>query len=98
MKKIINVLITLIAFATVAIAAEKPTAGLVLVGPKSDGGWSMRHYQGMLESGYKFDYVESVSETDSARVFNRLARKHDVVFGTSFGYMDPMLETAKKVS
>jgi len=95
-KKIINLLITLIAFATVAIAAEKPTAGLVLVGPKSDGGWSMRHYQGMVESGYEFDYVESVSETDSARVFTRLARKHDVVFRTSFGYMDPMLETAKK--
>ena len=84
------------AFTAIAYAAEKPTAGLVLVGPKSDGGWSMRHYQGMQESGYEFDYVESVSETDSARVFNRLARKHDVVFGTSFGYMDPMLETAKK--
>jgi len=98
MKKIFGVLmsLTLIMFSVVAIAAKKPTAGLVLVGPKSDGGWSMRHYQGMEESGYEFDYVESVSETDSARVFNRLARKHDVVFGTSFGYMDPMLQTAKK--
>ena len=96
MKKIINVLITLIAFATVAIAAEKPTAGLVLVGPKSDGGWSMRHYQGMVESGYEFDYVEAVPESESARVFRNLARKHDVVFGTSFGYMEPMLEVAKR--
>ena len=49
MKKICSLIITLLAFATVAIAAEKPTAGLVLVGPKSDGGWSMRHYQGMVE-------------------------------------------------
>jgi len=46
-KKIFSLIITLIAFATIAIAAEKPTAGLVLVGPKSDGGWSMRHSQGM---------------------------------------------------
>ena len=95
-KKIINVLITLIAFATVAIAAEKPTAGLVLVGPKSDGGWSMRHYQGMKESGYEFDYVEAVPEAESERVFRNLARKHDVVFGTSFGYMEPMVSVAKK--
>jgi len=96
MKKIFSLLITLIAFATVAIAAEKPTAGLVLVGPKSDGGWSMRHYQGMVESGYEFDVVEAVPEAESARVFRNLARKHDVVFGTSFGYMEPMLEVAKR--
>jgi basic membrane protein A len=98
MKQIVSALmfIALITFSIVAIAAEKPTAGLVLVGPKSDGGWSMRHYQGMVESGYEFDYVESVAEADSERVFSRLARKHDVVFGTSFGYMEPMASTAKK--
>lgn len=95
-NKILSVLITIMAFATVAIAAEKPTAGLVLVGPKSDGGWSMRHYQGMVESGYEFDVVEAVPEAESARVFRNLARKHDVVFGTSFGYMEPMLEVAKR--
>src|SRR6056300_2071818 len=96
MKRIFSVLLALVAFTTFAIAAEKPTAGLVLVGPKSDGGWSMRHYQGMVESGYEFDYVESVAEADSERVFSRLARKHDVIFGTSFGYMEPMASTAKK--
>ena len=96
MKKIISVLVALVVFGVMGIAAEKPTAGLVLVGPKSDGGWSMRHYQGMQESGYEFDYVEAVAESDSERVFTRLARKHDVVFGTSFGYMDPMVNTAKK--
>ena len=98
MKKIVSALmfIALITVSIAAIAAEKPTAGLVLVGPKSDGGWSMRHYQGMVESGYEFDYVEAVAESDSERVFTRLARKHDVVFGTSFGYMDPMVNTAKK--
>ena len=96
MKRIFSVLVALVVFSVMGIAAEKPTAGLVLVGPKSDGGWSMRHYQGMQESGYEFDYVEAVAESDSERVFTRLARKHDVVFGTSFGYMDPMMNTAKK--
>jgi basic membrane protein A len=98
MKRIIEAMISiaLIVFAFAVVAAEKPTAGLVLVGPKSDGGWSMRHYQGMKETGYEFDVIESVAETDSERVFRNLARKHDVVFGTSFGYMGAMENIAKK--
>ncbi len=40
-NKILSVLITIMAFATVAIAAEKPTAGLVLVGPKRR--WWLEH-------------------------------------------------------
>jgi basic membrane protein A len=94
MKKILSILFAGLIATTTVVA--KPTAGLVLVGPKSDGGWSMRHYQGMKETGYEFDVVESVQESDSERVFTRLARKHDVVFGTSFGFMDPMLNVAKK--
>jgi basic membrane protein A len=98
MKKFFSVLmmITFVAFTSIVFAAEKPTAGLVLVGPKSDGGWSMRHYQGMKESGYEFDVVEAVAESESERVFRNLARKHDVVFGTSFGYMEPMVNIAKR--
>ena len=99
MKKYFMLLVGMIIsaiFAMNALTEDKPTAGLVLVGPKSDGGWSMRHYQGMEESGYEFDYVESVAETDAARVFRTLARKHDVVFGTSFGYMSAMESIAKK--
>jgi len=98
MKKFFN-LFSIIAFLIISFnlnASEKPTAGLVLVGPKSDGGWSMRHYQGMKESGYEFDVVEAVPESESERVFRNLARKHDVVFGTSFGYMDPMLNVSKR--
>jgi basic membrane protein A len=94
MKKILSILVAGF-IATVAVAA-KPTAGLVLVGPKNDGGWSMRHFQGMEGTGYEFDVVEMVEEADSEKVFARLARKHDVVFGTSFGFMDPMLKVAKK--
>jgi len=94
MKKILSILVAGFIAATVTVA--KPTAGLVLVGPKNDGGWSMRHFQGMEGSGYEFDVVESVPEADSEKIFNRLARKHDVVFGTSFGFMDPMLKVAKK--
>lgn len=94
MRKIISILVA--GFIATVAMAEKPTAGLVLVGPKNDGGWSMRHFQGMEATGYKFDVVESVEEADSEKIFNRLARKHDVVFGTSFGFMDPMLKVAKR--
>lgn len=99
MKKILSILLTLGLLAASQALADKPSLGFVLVGPKNDGGWSMRHYQGFksLEKyGYKSTFVEMVVEADSERVFRKLARKHDVVFGTSFGYMDPMAKVAKK--
>jgi len=73
--------------------------GYVLVGPANDGGWSMRHSQGfhsLEKHGYKVEGVESVSEADSERVFRKLARKHDIVFGTSFGFMEGMVRAAEK--
>jgi len=82
-----------------AIMAAKPSIGFVLVGPHNDGGWSMRHYQGfksLEKHGYTSEYAEMVPEADSERVFRKLARKHDVVFGTSFGYMDSMVAAANK--
>ena len=39
-----------------------------------------------------------VPEAESTKVFRKLARKHDIVFATSFGYMDHMLKAAKKDS
>lgn len=93
MKKIIGFAAAMV-FAASAIA--ETTVGLILVGPKTDGGWSMRHFQGMEESGYKFDVVEMVPEAEAEKTINRLARKHKVVIATSFGYMDPMLKAAKK--
>jgi basic membrane protein A len=42
-----------------------------------------------------FEGVESVAEADSERVFKKLARKHDIVFGTSFGFMEGMVRAAK---
>ena len=73
--------------------------GYVLVGPKNDGGWSMRHHQGfqsLKKHGYKVSMVEMVPEAESQKVFRKLARKHDIVFATSFGYMDGMVKAAAK--
>jgi len=84
---------------TTIINAKDLSVGYVLVGPSNDGGWSMRHSQGfksLEKHGYKVEGVESVSEADSGRVFKKLARKHDIVFGTSFGFMNAMEKAAQK--
>lgn len=75
----------------------------VYVGPISDGGWSYQHHLGKLAVDKEFgtrvesSYVESVPETaDAERVIRQLAAKgNDVIFTTSFGYMDPTLKVAK---
>lgn len=76
--------------------------GFVYVSPVGDEGWSYAHDQsrkflGTLP-GVKTSYVESVPEgPDAERVFQNMARKKfDIIFGTSFGYMDPMLKVAKQ--
>ena len=92
MKKAITLLTSAVIFTAFSITAmgKLPSVGYVLVGPKNDGGWSMRHHDGfqsLKKHGYKVSMVEMVPEAESAKVFLKLARKHDIVFATSFGYM-----------
>jgi basic membrane protein A len=70
---------------------------MVLIGPHDDGGWSQAHYEGLLYveenvPNTHVAYIENVPEgADSEQVFRALARKgFDLVFGTSFGFGDPM--------
>ena len=86
-----------------ALAADKEIkVGFVYVSPIGDAGWSYAHDQGRLAleamDGVTTSYVEAVKEgPDSERVILNMARKgYDIVFATSFGYMDPMLKVAKK--
>ncbi|PLW77623.1 BMP family ABC transporter substrate-binding protein [Cohaesibacter celericrescens] len=90
--------------AGMAQAADKTKVGFVYVGPVGDMGWSYQHDQGrqaIVEAfGDKVEttYVESVSEgPDAERVIEKLARSgNDIIFTTSFGYMNPTLKVAKK--
>ncbi|NNK93065.1 MAG: BMP family ABC transporter substrate-binding protein [Desulfobacterales bacterium] len=83
-------------------AAKDMNVGFVYVSPIGDAGWSYAHDKGRLAldkiDGVKTSYVEAVAEgPDSGRVILNMARKgYDVVFATSFGYMDPMLKVAKQ--
>ena len=102
MKKIIALVAVAAMFAAFSISVvgkKLPSVGYVLVGPHTDGGWSMRHHQGfqsLTKHVYEVSMVEMVPEAESQKIFRKLARKHDIVFATSFGYMDPMVKAAAK--
>jgi len=82
--------------------AADTKVGFVYVGPVGDHGWSYEHDQSRqaLEKalGVKTTFVESVPEgADAERVITQLATEgNDVIFTTSFGYMNPTLKVAKK--
>ena len=83
-------------------AAKDLQVGFRYVSPIGDAGWSYAHDLGrqMVEKlpGVNTSFVEAVPEgPDSERVMLNMARKnYDVIFATSFGYMDPMLKVAKQ--
>ena len=89
--------------ASSARAEDKLKVGFVYVGPVGDFGYSYQHDQGRLALqkalGDKVEttFLENVPEADSERAFEQLARSgHKLIFGTSFGFMDPELKVAKK--
>ncbi len=105
MKKLLILLLVgmLSCFAGSAFAAKDIKAGFVYVGPVGDAGWTYAHDQGR-QAMEKLDFVqpstfiESVPEgAESARVINGLVRKgHNLIFTTSFGYMDATIDVAKR--
>jgi basic membrane protein A and related proteins len=84
-------------------ASAKTKACWVYLGPIGDHGWSYQHHQGLLavqkELGDQVEtaYVENVAESDSERPIERFARDGcNIIFTTSFGFMEPTLKVAKK--
>lgn len=83
---------------------EKTKVGFVYVGPVGDGGWTFTHDQGRLAVEEEFGdavetvYVENVAEgPDAERVMTQMALDGaDLIFTTSFGYMDPTNNVAAK--
>ena len=86
-------------------ASKRPVkAAFVYVTPVFDAGWTHQHDQGRkavektLGHTVKTTVVDNVAEgADSERVVRDLAQQgHDVIFTTSFGYMEPTLKVAKE--
>ncbi len=85
-------------------ATDPVRAAFVYIGPVGDAGWTKKHDDGRLALeaalGDCVDtaFLEGVPEgAESEAVFERLARDgNDVIFGTSFGYMDQMLAVSER--
>jgi len=89
--------------APAAAAAPAPLKiAFAYVGPVGDGGWTFAHDNGRkaleAEFGNKIvtSFVENVPESaDAERVIRDLASQgNQLIFGTTFGYMEPMLKVA----
>ncbi|MDY0742941.1 BMP family ABC transporter substrate-binding protein [Paucibacter sp. R3-3] len=88
-----------------AAAPAKPEPlkiAFAYVGPVGDGGWTFAHDNARkaLEKEYgdkiQTSFVEKVPEgADAERVFRDMAAQgNKLIFGTTFGYMEPMLKVA----
>lgn len=80
----------------------KLKACFVYIGPVGDGGWTYAHEQARLVAQKQLPWletrtVESVAEGQAMPVLDKLvADKCQVIFTTSYGYMDDTLAAAKK--
>lgn len=87
-----------------AAVAEPLKVGFVYVGPVGDHGWTYQHEMGRRELADHFGdkvqttFVENVAEgADAERVIRNLAKDHyDLIFTTSFGFMNPTAKVAKQ--
>lgn len=86
-----------------ASTGAKIKVAFVYVGPVGDFGYTYAQDQGRKYlqshmSNVQTTYVENVPETaDSERVFTDLAQKgYKIIIGTSYGYMDYMVDVSKK--
>ncbi|MEP2784616.1 MAG: BMP family ABC transporter substrate-binding protein [Pseudoruegeria sp.] len=93
-----------VGLASTAFADDKIKAGFIYVGPVGDGGWTYEHNQGRLAVEEEFgDKVETIFQenvpegADSERALTQMALSGaDIIFTTSFGYMDPTIAVAEK--
>jgi simple sugar transport system substrate-binding protein len=85
-------------------AAEALKVGFLYLGPVGDFGWTYQHdiaRKAAVEhfgDKIKTTFVENVAEgPDSEKVLNDLANSgHNLIFATSFGYMNYVINSAKR--
>jgi basic membrane protein A len=83
---------------------EKFRIAFIYIGPPGDLGWTYEHERGRkmmqdnLGDQVESTYIENVPEgPDAARVIRQYAQQgYDMIFATSFGYMDAMYEVAQE--
>ncbi|MFQ5693939.1 MAG: BMP family ABC transporter substrate-binding protein [Nitrospinota bacterium] len=80
----------------------KIRAAFIYVSPVGDAGWTLAHDNGRKAMA-KLPYVETAfteavpEGAEAERVINQYVRKgYNLIFTTSFGYMDPTINVAKR--
>ena len=99
-----SIVVSILFFGIVSAYAEPLKVGFVYLTNPGDHGWTYAHERArvILEErfGDKIEttYVENVPEgPDATRVIRELANQgNDLIFTTSFGYMDPTIKAAKE--
>ena len=105
--KMIRLIILITTFLGLTIGsanADPKKIGFIYIGPPCDHGWTYMHDQGrqymesQLGDAVSSTYIENVPENaDAVRAIRKLAASgHDLIFTTSFNYMDQTLEVAKE--
>ena len=101
-KSVASFVLSLFLFSAAYAAPVK--VGFIYVGPVSDHGWTYMHDQGRQSIDNAFGdqvetfYIENVKYgPDAERVMRQMAQSGaDIIFATSFGYMESMLKVAKE--
>lgn len=91
-------------FSISSVYADPIKVGFIYVGPVGDHGWTYMHDQGRQDIEKAFGdkvetiYIESVKYGPEAeQVIREMANQGmDIIFATSFGYMEPMAKVAKE--
>jgi len=104
MKKLLLAGAMLLTTLSASFAAEPFKVGFVYVGPVGDHGWTYMHDKGRQQVEEHFGdavetvFVESVPEgPDAERVMrNMVSEGVDMIFTTSFGYMEQTVRMAKE--
>ena len=106
--KFLKPLLAAAALAATAFGAsaqqDKVKVGFVYVGPIGDLGWTYQHDVGRLAVEEHFGdkvettFAENVAEgPDAERVIRQMAQSgHDLIFTTSFGFMNPTIKVAEQ--
>ncbi|MGR3756803.1 MAG: BMP family ABC transporter substrate-binding protein [Tranquillimonas sp.] len=83
---------------------DKVKVGFIYVGPVNDGGWSQYHHEAAVKMkehfGDKVELVEQESVPEGAAAATAMTQMAlqgaDIIFTTSFGYMDQTIAVAEK--
>ena len=110
LKKSILALMATLVIAIIVSPVDQATAdekklkvAFALLWTIDDQGWTTSHYKGIetlketLGDKIAVSYTEKVLAADAERVFRDYAQKgYDIIFGTTFEHMDPLLNVAKE--